>query len=102
MNQLLRRLRLACLWMAGIAVSCAGANPLVEGFAEPPLDAKPKTWLHAMSSNMSREGLTMDLEAIAGAGIGGVQLFNVTQRIPRGRVHYNTEEHRELIRHAMA
>jgi hypothetical protein len=91
---------LAILALSSIAAE--SALPLADGFRDPPLEAKPKTWLHAMSSNMSREGLTTDLEAIAGAGIGGVQLFNVTQRIQRGNVHYNTEAHRELIAHAIA
>ena len=79
-----------------------GSSPVLEeGFTNPPGSAKPKTWMHVMSSNMSQEGLTKDLEAIAEVGIGGIQLFNVTQRIPRGNVHYNTDEHRELIQHAI-
>ncbi|MCB1093151.1 MAG: hypothetical protein KDL87_16550, partial [Verrucomicrobiae bacterium] len=37
-----------------------------------------------MSDNMSEVGLAMDLEVMAGAGIGGVILFNVTHSIPKG------------------
>jgi hypothetical protein len=32
-------------------------------FKNPPTAYKPKTWMHAMSGNMSKEGLTKDLEA---------------------------------------
>ncbi|MDR0713158.1 MAG: hypothetical protein LBF89_02720 [Bacteroidales bacterium] len=36
----------------------------------------PETWFHFIGGNVSREGITADLEAIAGAGISGVQLFH--------------------------
>jgi hypothetical protein len=34
---------------------------LEKNFKNPPESSKPKTWMHAMSSNMSKEGLTKDL-----------------------------------------
>ncbi|MDR1817009.1 MAG: hypothetical protein LBR07_02285 [Puniceicoccales bacterium] len=45
-------------------------------FKEPPKVFWPETWFHFLGSNVRREGITADLEAIAGAGIGGVQLFH--------------------------
>ncbi len=71
-----------------------------QGFKDPPSSAKPRTWMHAMSGNMSKEGLTKDLESISEAGIGGVLLFNVSQGIPNGPVKYNSDLHHEMIRHA--
>lgn len=79
-----------------------GKTNLAKEFANPPDEAKPLTWLHAMSGNMSAEGLTKDLEAIAEAGLGGTMLFNVTQGIPLGKVRFNSKEHIELIGHLAA
>ena len=43
---------------------------------EPPRDCRPETWFHLIGGNVSRAGLTADLEAIKSAGIGGVHLFH--------------------------
>lgn len=72
------------------------------GFVEPPADARPWTWYHVMSGNMSREGITKDLESLAAAGVGGLVLFHVTQGIPHGKVRFNSPEHLELITHVAA
>ncbi|NJN33126.1 MAG: hypothetical protein HC817_01615 [Saprospiraceae bacterium] len=69
-------------------------------FLNPPKQYKPKTWMHAMSANMSKEGLTKDLEAMSEAGIGGLLLFNITQGIPNGKIVYNSPEHHVMIAHA--
>ena len=37
---------------------------------------RPQTWFHLIGGNVSKEGLTADLEAFSGAGIGGIQLFH--------------------------
>ncbi len=76
------------------------AQSLENNFKNPPASAKPKTWMHAMSSNMSKEGMTKDLESIEKVGIGGVLLFNISQGIPNGPVKYNSAEHHEIIKHA--
>ncbi|WP_020570317.1 glycosyl hydrolase [Neolewinella persica] len=88
----------------------ATANPsaaptgeeLAAGFLHPPNEAKPRTWFHAMSGNMSKVGLTKDLESMADVGIGGLLLFNVSQGIPVGDVPYNSDRHHEMITHAAA
>lgn len=71
-------------------------------FKNPSAEYKPKTWFHAMSGNMSKPGLTKDLEAIEKVGIGGILLFNVTQGIPNGPIKYNSSEHHEMLKHAAA
>ena len=75
-------------------------NSLQANFRNPPHEAKPRTWMHAMSGNMTKEGFTKDLESMAKVGLGGLLLFNVTQGIPNGPVKYNSAEHHELIAHA--
>ena len=39
-------------------------------------DNRPETWFHLIGGNVSREGLTADLEAIRDAGYGGIQFFH--------------------------
>lgn len=71
-------------------------------FVNPSSEFKPLTWFHVMSGNMSKEGLTKDLEAMNDAGIGGLILFNVTHFIPHGNVKFNSPDHIDLIAHAAA
>lgn len=47
-----------------------------ELFAAPPKVHYPQTWFHYIGGNVSLEGITADLEAIADAGISGIQLFH--------------------------
>lgn len=48
----------------------------VEIFSKPPKEYRPETWFHFIGGNVSKPGITADLEAIAEAGISGVQLFH--------------------------
>ena len=45
-------------------------------FQSPPQVYHPQTWFHFIGGNVAFEGITADLEAIAGAGLSGVQLFH--------------------------
>lgn len=59
------------------AVLDAAFGPQDEkNFAAPPKDFWPHTWFHFIGDNVSREGMEADLEAIAGAGIAGIQWFH--------------------------
>lgn len=49
---------------------------LVDGFVSPSNESHPETWFHLIGGNVSRDALTTDLEAIASAGIRGIQLFH--------------------------
>lgn len=53
-----------------------GAAVDLESFKNPPKDNYPETWFHFISGNVSEDGITADLEAIAAAGFSGVQLFH--------------------------
>lgn len=88
-------------FLAFVELVAQGKNiSLADQFKEPPQVARPRTWMHAMSGNMSKPGLTKDFEAMAEVGIGGLLLFNITQGIPNGPIKYNSPEHLELIKHA--
>ena len=45
-------------------------------FLHPDRTYYPETWFHFVNGNVSREGITRDLEAIAESGIQGIQLFH--------------------------
>lgn len=47
-----------------------------EAFLSPPKVYYPETWFHYIGGNVSKEGITADLEAIAEVGISGIQLFH--------------------------
>lgn len=47
-----------------------------DAFKTPDRVHYPETWFHYIGGNVSLEGITADLEAIASAGISGVQLFH--------------------------
>ena len=77
------------------------ADPLVRGFLDPPASAKPHTWWHWMDGNVTKEGITADLEAMSRAGIGGAQMFTVAVGIPAGPVGYMSPEWRAMMTHAV-
>lgn len=45
-------------------------------FLAPPKVYHPETWFHFIGGNVSKEGITRDLEAIAKAGFSGIQFFH--------------------------
>ena len=59
---------------AGALVAEAEIDP--ETFAAPPRAYRPETWFHFINGNVSKPGITADLEAIASAGISAVTFFH--------------------------
>lgn len=79
----------------------ASMNPCLEsGFKNPPDSAKPQTWWHWMNGNISSQGITADLEAMAEVGIGGAQIFNVSVNILEGPAPFMGPQWFDLIKHA--
>ena len=88
-----------------IAMTCAlacqmHAADLEKGFTAPPDSAKPHTWWHWMNGNITKEGITADLEAMQRVGIGGAQIFSVGCGINPGPVNFLSPEWREMMKHA--
>src|ERR1044071_5893273 len=77
------------------------ANTLDSEFLTPPQSAKPHTWWHWMNGNVTKEGITLDLESMARVGIGGFQNFDAGTGIPKGPVVYLSSEWMELKKHAI-
>lgn len=79
---------------AGLMMAAAplfAQNTLEENFLNPPSSAKAYTWWHWMNGNISKEGITADLEAMKEAGVGGVQCFNVGF-LTEGPVKYASDQ----------
>jgi len=73
---------------------------LVKGFQNPPNQAKARTWWHWISGNVSKSGITKDLEAMKHVGIQEAQLFNVHLGFPKGGITYLSEEWLDLFHFA--
>ncbi|WP_299430110.1 glycosyl hydrolase [uncultured Maribacter sp.] len=71
---------------------------LESGFQNPPNEAKARTWWHWISGNVSKSGITKDLEAMKAVGIQEAQLFNVHLGFPQGPVKYFSEEWLDLFK----
>lgn len=80
------------------------AGNLESGFLNPPGQARPHTFWLWMNGNITSEGITADLEAMARVGIGGVLIFNVAGShgcdIPPGPIDYLSDKWLDLVRHA--
>ncbi|GIU73760.1 MAG: hypothetical protein KatS3mg004_0847 [Bryobacteraceae bacterium] len=78
-----------------------GLLVVAKSFADPPASARPRTWWHWMNGNITADGITRDLEAMARIGVRGVQIFQAGTGIPKGPVDYGSQEHLKLLVHAL-
>ncbi len=84
-----------------MSVSSHGAgDPLEAGFANPPASAHPQTWWHWMNGNVTREGITADLEAMHRIGIQEANIITVASDIPPGPVPVMSPAFFDMVRHA--
>jgi hypothetical protein len=81
--------------------SVPASGDLERGFINPPASAKPRTWWHWISGNISSEGITADLEAMKRIGLGGAQIFTVDQSAVKGPVVFMSPEWKALVKHAI-
>jgi hypothetical protein len=85
----------------GLTTSTALADPLEAGFINPPDSAKPHTWWQWMNGNITKEGITADLEAMKQIGLGGATVVNLDCGIPRGDTPFMSPEWQEDFRFAV-
>ena len=75
---------------------------LEAGFQSPPKSTKPWCFWYWMSNNISKEGITHDLEAMAKVGIGEALIGSIAQSdIPFGEVETLSETWWEAVEHAV-
>lgn len=90
------------LGLSGICQGAGSAAELEKGFASPPESTRPWVYWFWLNGNITREGITADLEAMKQAGIGGVLIMEVDQGAPLGPVAFMSPPWRELFKHVVA
>jgi len=88
------------LALCSVAMIAAAKDDLEKEFLNPPDSVKPHTWWHWMDGNITKEGITADLEAMKRVGINGAQIFNVGQSIPDGPAPFMSPQWIDLFKHA--
>ena len=84
--------------LAAFLASCTGTRPgqslddLKQSFLHPPDSARPGVYWYFMDGNMTREGMTKDLESMKEVGIGNLVFLEVNLGIPRGKVDFLSDE----------
>lgn len=66
-----------------VASSLPAQSVMEQNFLHPPDSAKPRVWWHWLSGNVTKEGITADLEWMHRVGIGGFQMFDGDLSTPR-------------------
>jgi len=67
------------LLLPGVAFTQSSNDSLEAGFKNPPDSAKPRVWWHWTGGNVTKEGITKDLEWMKRVGIGGAQMADIGQ-----------------------
>lgn len=69
--------RMKCFTLLAAFV-CAVSVSAVDfaAFRDPPRSSRPETWFHLIGGNVAKLGMVADLDAVADAGISGIQLFH--------------------------
>ncbi len=103
---LIRKICYLSLLLAGAAT----AATMETDFSNPPVTARPYVWWHWMGSNISKEGITKDLEAMKESGIGGATIFHLTSAVtvgakatgncPTPEITYRSPKWWEMMKHA--
>ncbi|HTQ09220.1 MAG TPA: glycosyl hydrolase [Fimbriimonadaceae bacterium] len=87
--------------LAGVQAMASGPDPLKAGFASPPASARPWVYWFWLNGNITKEGITADLEAMKRVGIGGVLIMETDQGAPVGPVDFGSPQWRDLFHHAV-
>ncbi|WP_420149395.1 glycosyl hydrolase [Spirosoma sp.] len=88
-------------WMLP-ALAFAQSPALQKGFQAVPDAAKPRVWWHWMNGNITKEGITKDLEWMKRVGIGGFQNFDAslfTPNVTPKKLVFMTPEWKDAFKH---
>lgn len=88
--------------LAAGLVQAAAPGDLEAAFQDPPASARPWVYWFWLNGNITKEGITADLEAMQRTGIGGVLIMEVDQGAPLGPVGFMSPKWRELFQHVVA
>ena len=91
--------------LGGWGLAQSSTDAMEQGFRNPPDSARPRTWWHWTNGNVTRDGITKDLEWMKRAGIGGFQLADVAAgqgQTVEHKIFFGTPEWYDALRHAAA
>ncbi len=92
--------KVGTLFLLAVSLAtCASSSELEDGFRNPPEATKPWCYWYWLDGDLSKEGITKDLEAMARVGIKRAMIGNVSQR--PGPVKMFSPEWYALTRHAL-
>ena len=93
---------LAAALLLPTAFATVAADPLAENFHTPPPETRPWCYWYWISDNLSKDGITKDLEAMARVGIGEALIGNVVDPdTPLGDVKVFSPRWWEFTEHAV-
>ncbi|MDR0869941.1 MAG: hypothetical protein LBN39_04030, partial [Planctomycetaceae bacterium] len=81
-----------------IAAESSVVQPNNADFANPPAEYQPWVYWFWNNGNITKHGITADLEAMHRTGIKGVLIMEVGQGAPRGAVNFMKPQWRELFK----
>ena len=77
-------------------------DDLGKGFLNPPASARPQAFWMWMNGHITKNGITLDLQAMKKMGLAGAFIFNTGTGIPEGPINYGSSDWDEMVLHAMA
>ncbi len=96
-------LAIMAFWHAPPVCAQNSDSELRRDFMNPPNSAKPRAYWFWLNGNITKEGITRDLEWMHRVGIAGVQLFDGDVGIPQfvdKRLAWMSPEWKDALRHA--
>ncbi|HEX7855186.1 MAG TPA: glycosyl hydrolase [Sphingobium sp.] len=88
---------------AATAPARGEGDVVVRDFIDPPSSARPRVWWHWLNGNITRDGITKDIEWMKRVGIGGLQNFDAdlfTPKVVEKRLEFMQPEWKDAFRHA--
>lgn len=95
-------MKIVCLLLCCLPLNTYAQTSLYQNFQTPPNAAKPRVWWHWMNGNITKEGITKDLEWMKRVGIGGFQNFDAslfTPNVTPKKLVFMTPEWKDAFRH---
>jgi len=86
-----------------LAMAQNSVDPLERGFRSPPEAAKPRAWWHWTNGNVTKDGITKDLEWMSRVGIGGFQLVDVASgggQTVEKKINFGIPEWYDAVHHS--
>ncbi|NJL19010.1 MAG: hypothetical protein HC901_01495 [Bdellovibrionaceae bacterium] len=92
-----------CVGLFGmLSLSAQGMGVVRLAFQSPPDTTKPWCYWYWLDGDITKEGITKDLETMAGVGIGRAMIGNINLKEKTGPVKMMSPEWMALTRHALS